>query len=94
MPIQAINLPFFTVDQTGWTIQSSVIDLSGAQVKVTDGGKDRPVTVSQLLPNYGSTWAIKMIPSGWTSEPGHTYTVAVSGVSQAITYDVEIVDCN
>jgi uncharacterized protein YkwD len=93
-PAEAFNVSFQTLDQTGWTIQSSVIDLNGAQVAVTDGGQDRPMAVTQLQNGYGSTWAIRMVPNGWTSQIGHTYSVVVSGLSQAISYDVEVVSCN
>jgi uncharacterized protein YkwD len=93
-PIQAMNASFQSVDQTGWTIQSSSIDLGGAQVTVTDAGQSKPVKVTQLANNYGSTYAISMIPEGWTSQAGHTYAVSVAGVSQAISYEVQMVDCN
>lgn len=93
-PIQAMTASFQSVDQTGWTIQSSALDLTGAQVTITDNGQNKPVAVAQLLNNYGSTWAIKITPQGWTSEPGHTYAVSVAGLAQQITYQVEIVDCN
>lgn len=93
-PIQAMSASFAPVDQTGWTIQSSTIDLSGAVVSVTDGGEDRPMAVTQLAGGYGSTYAIRMVPQGWTSQAGHTYSVSVSGTSEPISYQVTMVDCN
>jgi len=93
-PIQAMNASYEPVDKTGWTIQSSALNLSGAQVTVTDNGQNMPVNVAQLLNGYGSTWAIKITPSGWTSQAGHTYAVSVSGLAQPINYSVEMIDCN
>lgn len=93
-PIQAMKASYQSVDETGWTIQSSSIDLGGAQVTVTDAGQNKPMKVTQLQNYFGSTYAISMIPEGWTSQAGHTYSVSVAGVSQAITYEVQMVDCN
>ncbi|MEZ4453582.1 MAG: CAP domain-containing protein, partial [Nannocystaceae bacterium] len=92
-PIQAMTASWQSVDQTGWTIQSSAIDLKAAQVKITMDGADKPVTVAQLQANYGSSQAISMVPQGWTSQAGKTYSVAVSGVNPPIQYDVTFVDC-
>jgi hypothetical protein len=89
-----MNASYEPVDKTGWTIQSSALNLSGAQVTVTDNGQNMPVNVAQLLNGYGSTWAIKITPSGWTSQAGHTYAVSVSGLAQPINYSVEMIDCN
>lgn len=93
-PIQAMTASYDSVDKTGWTIQSSSVDLSGAQVTVTDAGQNKPVKVTQLANYYGSTYAISVSPQGWTSQAGHTYAVSVAGVSQAISYQVQMVDCN
>jgi uncharacterized protein YkwD len=94
-PIQAMNVSYVPIDQTGWTVQSDSIDLSAATVTVTDsGGTNRPMTVRSLWSGYGSYSAISMIPSGWTSRAGETYTVTLSGVSATISYDVEMVDCD
>jgi hypothetical protein len=93
VPIEAFNASFQSIDQTGWTIQSDSINLSNAQVTVTDGGVNKPVSVTTLGANYGSSYAIRMVPSGWTTQAGHTYSVNVAGVSPPISYDVEVVDC-
>ena len=82
-----------SVDTTGWSIQSEKIDLTNAVVKVTVGGVDQPVTVTQLLQNYGAKYALDFIPQGWKTEAGKTYSVVVTGISTAINYDVQIVDC-
>ncbi len=91
-PLQAVAPIWTGIDETGWSIQSDSIDLSGAQVTVTRDGTELPVTVTQLLPGYGSQYAISMIPEGWTTEVG-TYRVEVSGVPTPISYDVTVVDC-
>jgi uncharacterized protein YkwD len=97
VPYQAMHVPtigWTHVDQTGWTIQSDSIDLSGAGVSVTVDGVEQPVAVNVLGKNYGSAQAIRFVPQGWTVEPGKTYDVALSGVAQPIAYSVQIVDCS
>lgn len=94
-PVQAITASWSSVDQTGWTVQSDSISLSGAQVTITmDGSVPRPVSVTQLLGGYGSSYAISMIPQGWTSQAGHTYHVEITGINPTISYDVQMVDCS
>lgn len=61
---------------------------------VTDGGTNRPVALTTLQSGYGSKYAIAMKPQGWTTQAGHTYSVSVSGISQPISYDVQVVACN
>jgi hypothetical protein len=92
-PHEALTASFVSVDQTGWTIQSDAVDLSGAQVTITDNGSNVPVQVVQLAGGYGSAQAINILPQGWQSQPGHTYHVSVSGASQPIDYDVIVVSC-
>jgi hypothetical protein len=82
-----------TIDATGWTIQSDDIDLGDAAVAVTSNGVDMPVTVTQLQGGYGSRYAIRFNPSGWTTTAGQTYTVSVAGVELPINYEVRVVDC-
>ena len=82
-----------SLDTAGWTIQSDSIDLATATITVSDAGQDRPVTVSVLPANYGSRYAIKILPNGWTSQAGHTYAVSAQGTSMPIAYSVEVVDC-
>lgn len=93
-PIQALSASgFANVDSTGWTIQSDSIDLSNAQVTITDAGQNKAIQLSVLLQGYGSTYAVRMVPQGWTSQAGHTYTVNVAGVAQPFSYQVEMVSC-
>jgi hypothetical protein len=93
VPYQAFNASFSSVDSSGWTIESDSIDFGGANVTVSDGGTNMPVTVTQLAGGYGSAYAIRFNPQGWQTQAGHTYDVSVSGVSPAINYSVEVVGC-
>jgi hypothetical protein len=94
VPLQAFGGRFLgTLDQTGWTVQSDTINLRGAQVRVSVGGVERPVTVTQLGSGYGSTHALRFTPRGWTTQAGETYDVQVSGTAPPITYQVKVVAC-
>ncbi|AKT37689.1 uncharacterized protein CMC5_018310 [Chondromyces crocatus] len=92
-PSGALRASYAPLDSTGWSIQSSSINLAGAQVSVTDGGMNRPMAVTQLAANFGSSSAIRMVPQGWTTQVGHTYEVRVTGINSPISYAVEITDC-
>jgi hypothetical protein len=81
------------IDMTGWTVQSDKIDLASAQVTVMSDGMAKPVTVTQLLPGYGSRYAIRFNPMGWETEAGKTYSISVTGIAEPISYDVQIADC-
>jgi hypothetical protein len=81
------------VDMTGWTIQSDTINLASAEITVTADGMAQPVTVTQLLNDYGAHYALRFNPMGWSTTPGKTYSVSVAGISKPIQYDVQIVDC-
>jgi len=95
VPLAAITPARGTgVDATGWSLQSDGINLANAQVTVTSGGVAMPVTVTQLMANFGSRYAIRFNPMGWTTQAGKTYSVAVTGVTPAINYDVQVVACN
>jgi hypothetical protein len=91
--IEAFGAFFAKLDQTGWSVQSDSIDFGNADVTVTSGGEDLPVTVNELLPGYGSTFAMRFNAMGWESAAGKTYHVAITGTSTPIEYDVEVVDC-
>lgn len=90
-PIDAMGTGSNGVDSVGWSVQSDSIDLTRATVTVTDGGVNKPVTVTVLDAYYGSDYAIAFTPSGWRSTAGHTYHVVIGGTS--IAYDVAMVDC-
>jgi hypothetical protein len=93
VPLELFNVSFQTLDSTGWTVQSDSINLGGAQVTVTDGGTNRPVTVTPLNGGYGSSYAIRFNPQGWSTQAGHTYSVSVTGIATPINYDVVVVNC-
>jgi hypothetical protein len=93
VPLQAFRGAFSSVDQTGWSVQSDSIDLKSAQVTVKSADMDLPVTVTQLGAGYGSSFAIRFNPMGWTTAAGKMYHVAISGTSKPIEYDVDVVDC-
>jgi uncharacterized protein YkwD len=82
-----------SVDATGWTLQSDSINFSGAMVSVTASGSAATVSVSQLAQNYGARYAIRILPSGWTSKAGETYAVSITGTATPISYEVQMVDC-
>jgi uncharacterized protein YkwD len=82
-----------TLDQTGWSIQSDALNLDKAVIHVTSDGNALAVTTRVLKPYYGSEHAIAFTPQGWQSQPGKTYHVEVSGISQGFSYDVQVVDC-
>jgi hypothetical protein len=94
-PLQAIKPGRFSssIDSTGWSIQSDKIKLDTATVTVTSGGTELPVSVKTLPGGYGSSYALSIVPDGWQSTAGQTYSVTVSGTSTPISYDVQIVDC-
>ena len=92
VPLQALTVEG-SLDKVGWSIQSDTINLASAKVTITDAGTDRPVTVMQLPANYGSKYAISLVPMGWSTTAGHTYEVAVTGTPTAIDYAVNVVSC-
>lgn len=95
-PLQAIKPGRFggSLDATGWSIQSDKIKLDTATVTVTSGGSPLAVTVTMLPGGYGSNYALSIVPNGWQTTAGQTYSVSVAGTSSPIAYDVQIVDCS
>ena len=94
VPYELMNLAWATLEETGWSIQSDSTNLSNAAVTITlDDGTDLPVTVTELGANYGSLFALSMVPNGWVSEPGRTYDVHIEATGGVIDYSVELVDC-
>ncbi len=81
------------LDDAGWTVQSSDQDLADANVTVTDDGELKPVTLTHLTPLLGSRSAIRFVPDGWKSEPGHAYSVRVQGRT-TIAFTVEPTTCS
>jgi uncharacterized protein YkwD len=93
VPLAMFTISYASLDSTGWTVQSDSVNLSNAQVTITDAGVNLPVTVVKLAGGYGSSQAINIKPQGWKALAGHTYQVTVSGASQPISYAVEVVAC-
>jgi MYXO-CTERM domain-containing protein len=91
IPIQAITTT--QLDAAGWSVQSDTINLNSATATVMDGMTSMPVTVTALPANFGSTYAISILPKGWTSQAGHSYVVTLGGTSTPISYTVNVVDC-
>jgi hypothetical protein len=93
VPLQAFTAT--ELDKSGWSLQSDTINLSAATATVTDGTINEPVTVSTNLGSYGAKYAMGITPNGWTSQPGHSYTVTVTigATTPPISYTVEVVDC-
>lgn len=77
-------------DATGWTWQTD--SFSPAAVEVRSGGAVLPVNMSQLLPNYGSKYAISFRPAGWKTQAGKVYNVTITG-AQTVKYTVKPVTC-
>ena len=82
-----------SVDRIGWTIQSSSLDLDGAEVDVRVANEPRPVRVSPLERTMGSLTAVRFVPDGWATEPGERYDVHVVKGDVIIDYSVEPVPC-
>lgn len=93
-PLDWNDLSWTALEETGWSLQSDDINLSQANVTVTEGGQNRPMWVSSLYGGYGSQYAIKMMPQGWALQPNRTYTVKVTGTSPPISYQFTTLDCS
>jgi hypothetical protein len=92
-PSDAYSYSSYSLDTTGWSIQSEDIDLSSARVEVTENGEDRPVRVRELDGRAGSTGAIRVVPDHWRVRAGERYLVRVSGIATPLEYEFEILDC-
>jgi hypothetical protein len=92
-PMEAYSYPPYSLDSTGWSIQSEAIDLSSADVLVRANGVVVPVRVTELEGRSGSTNAIRIVPLGWRARSGEKYSVTVTRTSTPIAYEFEIVDC-
>lgn len=98
VPIEAINIPGVqSVDSVGWTVQSygSAWNLANTVATVRDNGTPVTVTTTPLGANYGSPYAIRINPQGWTSQPGHTYDVSVLRADGGVllNYQVQPITC-
>ena len=85
-------------DRMGWTIHSTSVNLSRAQVTVSVDGDTLPVEFRVLEGMGPAGWAIAFVPDGWNSRAGIAYDVRVDGVfghdwEGPIEYRVEMTDC-
>jgi hypothetical protein len=92
-PMDAYSYPPYSLDSTGWSIQSEEIDLSSAEVEVRANGAVVPVRVTELSSRSGSTNAIRIVPIRWRARSNEKYSVTVTRISTPIAYEFEIVDC-
>jgi MYXO-CTERM domain-containing protein len=92
VPLQAFTAT--ELDVSGWSLQSDKINLNAATATVMDGTTNQPVTVSTNLGSYGALYAMGIVPNGWTSQAGHSYTVTIGGTMTPISYTVQVVDCS
>ncbi len=96
VPADALVSGTMSVSLRGWTLQSDTINVSSASISVTDLASPTipmPVTTSALVAGPGSMYAVKWVPSGWTTLAGHTYRVGVGGIAAPFSYDVEVIAC-
>ncbi len=88
------------LDSTGWSIQSSSLNLSNAQVEVSRNGVNLPVRERALVEGAGDYFAVGFVPIGWSTQAGQTYHVSARVIRSAfpeddviIEYDVDVQDC-
>lgn len=98
VPLESIHIPGLpSVDTTGWTVQSyaGAYNLTNATATVKENGVVKPVVTSNLGANYGSSFAIKFVAQGWTTQAGKSYEVTISGGSlpNPIVYTVQPLAC-
>lgn len=94
IPLEAGRIDGYDIDDIGWTVQSDVMRLEGAEVKVRgEGGAPLQVTVRALKPGFGSQSAIAFTPVGWRAEAGRRYEIEVLTPGDVLRYAVMFVDC-
>ncbi len=80
------------LDEMGWTVQSDDDDLDAATATVSSSGRPLAVRVTHLTPHLGSRSALRIVPDGWTTEPGRVYDVHVDG-PRPLAFAIEPTDC-
>ena len=93
MPMEAYSIGWSSYDATGWSIQSSSMDLSNGEVTVTEDGAEVDVAVATLAGGYGSSSAIKITPQGWAAQQDAVYRVVVGGLPNPIDYEFTLIGC-
>jgi Cysteine-rich secretory protein family len=81
------------VDRLGWTVQSSSLDLDGARVEIHSDGAPLAIKVSGLERTMGSLTALRILPDGWSTEPGKSYAVHVEKEGVLFDFTVEPINC-
>ncbi|MDF2697800.1 MAG: hypothetical protein K0S65_6183 [Labilithrix sp.] len=81
------------LDQMGWTVQSSSLDLDNALVEIRVAGERLPIKVAALERTMGSLTALRILPSGWTTEAGKSYDVHVEKEGVRIDFTVDPIAC-
>lgn len=95
VPYQMMHIEsWMDVDLAGWSIQSDYVDLRRGDVSVTRNGSTVAVDVWELDPGYGSSFGLGIRPRGWKTAIGDHYTVNIAGLSEAIAWQFDIVDCD
>jgi len=95
VPYQAMHIEsWMDVDLAGWSIQSDYIDLRRGDVSVTRNGTTVAVDVWELDPGYGSSFGLGIRPRGWKTAIGDSYVVDIAGLSEGISWQFDVVDCD
>jgi len=92
-PVQATTSGWYSIDQIGWHVQSSTINLTNASVEVKRDGVPAEIEVFALSGNSGWTTGVRFVPVGWNSEPGVTYSIKVTSGDETIEYEVQMLAC-
>lgn len=86
-----------TQPDSAWSIQSDLIDFSGASIHVFDTvtGFDLPIDVGLMANNQGSRYALAWAPKGWAppTDEDLAYRVEITGLAEDITYEVNVKIC-
>lgn len=93
VPMAALRDIWERTDEVGWSVQSDTLRVDQAQVVAVDPeGQELPFELFPLPENYGSTYAMRLVPQGWHHEAG-LLTVVVEGPDFSFEYEVELLDC-
>ena len=96
-PAEALTPSPYTavgLNETGWTVQSDTLDLTGAKVEVWEDGTYMPVFEWTLAPLFGSVSAVAFRPEGWTPRAGSRISVLVTAGAEQIWYEVDLLGCD
>lgn len=91
VPRELLSTRGFDVSEVGWSLQSDVVDLSGAVVTVRVAGAPYAAEVWELEPGAGSLSAVAFRVPDLPDVP--EYVVEVTQVPAPFVYTVSIADC-